>query len=146
MRAIYEAVGLQEVRLFQKTALLDLDSLTHDLANVRMDMESKAAAGMSSPSVISAIARFRTFSLDEGKALDVACSYRLVYLFDREEPPTDEEIAELCQGTVLFNAWPFWRQEVAATFAAAGIPFPVVPSLRPDLSLFQPGIGTNEDD
>lgn len=140
MNAIYEVVGLQDVRLFQKSVLLDLDALLSN-ANVAIGMDSQAEARLTAPDQILATARFRTRSLDdEGRTLNVSCAYRLAYTFVRDEPPTNEEITQLCGGTVLFNAWPFWRQEVAATFASAGIPFPVVPSLRPDLSLFQPGI------
>lgn len=68
--------------------------------------------------------------------LRLSASYLAVYDFDRDEPPTTDELMMLANSTCVFNVWPFFREQLHGTTLKMGLTTPLLPSLKPDLEMY----------
>lgn len=172
VRPIYDCVDLKELRLVSCSARMDpnlpdhLQEGTMRLAGMKLNTKSRNVLNRadSDPTAgMGYVLAFHTsFSVkgdveddaapddtagsdqERPEALDVSADYVVMYWCRRPEPPTDDELDLLADGTAVFNTWPFFREYLHSMFFRMSLSLPLLPSMSPNLNKYM-GSGRDEN-
>ncbi len=136
-RPLYDCVQILDVVLRESNAWTNLfpNNVADKLPKLELVQDVKVERHNE---IVVAIADLSVIGIDqdsEDEVLKLSASYAVIYHCDPSRQTTLEELKQFGGSTAIFNVWPFWRELASSYYARMKLPFPVLPSLSPNLGL-----------
>lgn len=140
-KKVAEIFDLAAIRLLSFRATRDPNVLPNP-KKVNVHVEVKLRQGMDEKKDDTTLVvaephfRFSVYSEDEESELPISieAKYQLIYKSKFENELSEAEITSFGERTVLYNAWPYWREFLQSTLNRMGLPAISIPLFRSNLA------------